>query len=147
MVRRSATPAGITGWDRSKPVVSDAQGSDKEPRVGFGGWFRPEGRYLRRVCHAGVTTETHDGWRLVPGKGPVEEDTRVTVKEKEIVYTRAEIARELERGAHQRLGGTAVRMIEDYRAGRLERYSDVADLLMLADLLPASDPLSPRRDR
>jgi hypothetical protein len=70
----------------------------------------------------------------------------VTITDTTITYTRDEIVEKLEAGAQARLGVTAVKMIDDYRQGRLERYSEVSDLVMLADLLPASDPLSPRRD-
>lgn len=54
---------------------------------------------------------------------------------------REEIVALLEQQAHQRLGRSAGEMLADYREGRLENPGDVADLLVLADLLPDSDPL------
>lgn len=54
---------------------------------------------------------------------------------------REQIVELLEQQARQRLGRSAREILRDYRAGRLENPGDVADLLILGDLLPDSDPL------
>lgn len=54
---------------------------------------------------------------------------------------REQIVELLERQARQRVGRSAHDVLRDYRAGRLENPGEVADLLVLADLLPEDDPL------
>jgi hypothetical protein len=54
---------------------------------------------------------------------------------------RDEIAREIEAGAQERLGMSAGQLVDAYRKGTLEDPSDVADLLVLSDLLADDDPL------
>lgn len=58
-----------------------------------------------------------------------------------VQLTREEILRRLETGARQRRGMSAGEMLSRYRRGLLEDPCDVADLLALADLLRADDPL------
>ena len=62
--------------------------------------------------------------------------TNNTVRE----LTREEILAILEAGTQRRLGMTAQAMLCAYRHGRLEDPGAVADLLVLADLLPPDDP-------
>jgi hypothetical protein len=57
---------------------------------------------------------------------------------------RDEIARELEDGARERLGMSARDLVSAYKRGTLEDPSDVADLLVLSDLLHDDDPLLSR---
>jgi hypothetical protein len=47
----------------------------------------------------------------------------------------------LEAGARERLGCEAAEMIARWRAGELTDAGEVADLLVLADLLGENDPL------
>ena len=58
-----------------------------------------------------------------------------------IELTRDEILRRLESGARRRRGLSAHEMLQRYRVGKLDEPCDVADLLALADLLPANDPV------
>lgn len=58
-----------------------------------------------------------------------------------LYLNREQIVELLEQQAQQRLGRSARELLRDYRGGRLENPGDVADLLILADLLPDSDPL------
>lgn len=55
--------------------------------------------------------------------------------------SRDEIADLVEREAQRRRGLSARQLLGAYRQGRLESPGDVADLLVLADLLPQDDPL------
>jgi hypothetical protein len=55
--------------------------------------------------------------------------------------TRDEIVERLERGLNRRLGRSAREVLVAYRAGKLDDPGRVADLLILADLLPEDDPL------
>lgn len=55
--------------------------------------------------------------------------------------SRDEIADLIERQAQRRRGLSARQLLGAYRQGRLENPGDVADLLVLADLLPQDDPL------
>ena len=54
---------------------------------------------------------------------------------------REEILAILEAGARSRLGMTAQAMLCAYRYGQLEDPGAVADLLVLADLIPPDDPV------
>ena len=54
--------------------------------------------------------------------------------------SRDEILKRLDYGARLRLRMSAEEMIRAYRAGRLDDPGRVADLLVLADLLPDDDP-------
>lgn len=58
-----------------------------------------------------------------------------------IEMTRDEILGILEKGAQERRGVSAGRLLADYRAGRLEEPGEVADLLLLGGLLPHDDPV------
>jgi hypothetical protein len=58
-----------------------------------------------------------------------------------IELTREQILERLEQGAQRRRGVSARELLQAYIAGRLEDPGAVADLLMLADLLPEDDPL------
>ena len=51
------------------------------------------------------------------------------------------IVRLIERGAHERRGISARRLVRAYRRGQLREPGEVADLLALADLLPDDDPI------
>jgi hypothetical protein len=55
--------------------------------------------------------------------------------------TRDDILARLESGARRRRGLSAADLLARYRAGSLDEPCEVADLLALADLLPADDPL------
>jgi len=55
--------------------------------------------------------------------------------------TREEILAILEAGARRRLGMSAQAMLCAYRHSQLEDPGVVADLLVLADLLPPDDPV------
>ena len=55
--------------------------------------------------------------------------------------SREEIIGRLERGAQHRLRMSAEEMVQAYRKGRLSDPGCVADLLALAHLLDARDPL------
>ena len=55
--------------------------------------------------------------------------------------TREEILERIEQGARKRLGVSARELVLAYRARRLDDPGRVADLLVLADLLPEDDPL------
>jgi len=83
----------------------------------------------------------------VPGK----EAITVTANASEpLVLTRDQIADLLERGAKERRGISARRLLRSYKRGQLYEPGEVADLLILADLLPEDDPLvaePPRRSR
>jgi hypothetical protein len=65
--------------------------------------------------------------------------------------SRDRIAGLIERGAQERRGVSARRLVRSYRRGRLQEPGEVADLLVLADLLPDDDaivaPPRPRRRR
>ena len=56
-------------------------------------------------------------------------------------WTRDDILKRLDDGAWRRLHLSAEEMLRAYRAGRLDDPGRVADLLVLADLLPNDDPL------
>ncbi len=58
-----------------------------------------------------------------------------------VQLSRDEILRRLETGARSRRGMSAGELLARYRKGTLEDPCDVADLLALADLLRADDPL------
>lgn len=58
-----------------------------------------------------------------------------------IELTREQIRERLERGAQKRRGMSARELLQAYMTGRLEDPGSVADLLVLADLLPEDDPL------
>ena len=58
-----------------------------------------------------------------------------------IQLTREDIAERLEQGARRRLGMSAEEFVRAYREGRLQEPCQVADLLALAQLLTAEDPL------
>lgn len=67
-----------------------------------------------------------------------------------LVLTRDQIADLLEHGAQKRRGVSARRLLRSYKRGQLYEPGEVADLLILADLLPEDDPLvaePPRRSR
>jgi hypothetical protein len=55
--------------------------------------------------------------------------------------SRDKVVRRLERGAQRRLNMCARDLVEAYRAGHLEEPGAVGDLLALASLLVATDPL------
>ena len=55
--------------------------------------------------------------------------------------TREQILERLERGAQRRRGMSARDLLQAYMVGRLEDPGAVADLLVLAALLPEDDPL------
>jgi hypothetical protein len=59
----------------------------------------------------------------------------------ELVLSREEIVARLEAGARERLGCDGAEMIARWRAGELTDAGEVADLLVLADLLGENDPL------
>jgi len=58
--------------------------------------------------------------------------------EKAIVLTAEQLMERLDAGAQERLGMTGSEMVSAYAQGRLPDASRVADLLVLADLLPPS---------
>jgi hypothetical protein len=58
--------------------------------------------------------------------------------------TRHQIVERIDRGARRRRGLSARELLEAYHAGRLEDPGAVADLLVLADLLPEDDPIFAR---
>jgi hypothetical protein len=58
-----------------------------------------------------------------------------------VTLTRKEIIEELERECQRRLGISAAELFRQYREGRLAEPGAVADLLILADLLPEDDAL------
>jgi hypothetical protein len=55
--------------------------------------------------------------------------------------TREEIVGEMERVAQRRRRLSAAEVIRRYRAGSLEDAGELADVLILATLLPEDDPL------
>jgi hypothetical protein len=55
--------------------------------------------------------------------------------------TRDEIIAELERVSQQRRHTSAAKILQAYRAGTLEDAGELADVLVLATLLPDNDPL------
>ncbi len=55
--------------------------------------------------------------------------------------SRDEIVQMLDEEAESRLGLTAAELLSRYRRGELEDVGDVADLLVIARLLPDDDPL------
>jgi hypothetical protein len=57
-------------------------------------------------------------------------------------WTRDEIVELLEKEAWARRGVDAATLIQSYRDGSLDDPGEVTDLLALAYLLPADDPLS-----
>jgi hypothetical protein len=59
----------------------------------------------------------------------------------ELVLSREEIVARLESGAREQLDCDASEMIARWRAGALTDAGEVADLLILADLLGEDDPL------
>jgi hypothetical protein len=62
--------------------------------------------------------------------------------------SRARIAGLIERGARERRGVSARALVRSYKRGRLKEPGEVADLLVLADLLPDDDPIvAPPRPR
>ena len=58
-----------------------------------------------------------------------------------VELTRDRIARLLEEGARKRRGVSARRLVRSYKRGGLQEPGEVADLLVLADLLPDDDPI------
>lgn len=56
-------------------------------------------------------------------------------------FSRDEIIAMLEEGANKRLGMSASQLLLAYRQGRLQEPGDVADLIVLAQLLDEDDPL------
>ena len=62
----------------------------------------------------------------------------VTHTENEIIMTRDEVMREIEHRVARR-GVTAAQVLRDHAAGRLDNPGDVADVLILADLLTERD--------
>jgi hypothetical protein len=54
--------------------------------------------------------------------------------------SREEIVGIIDRDARERRGISGRALVRTYRAGRLEDPGEVADLLVLADLLPDDDP-------
>ena len=58
-----------------------------------------------------------------------------------VTLTRSEIVEELERECQRRLQISAAELFRLYREGRLPEPGAVADLLILADLLPEDDEL------
>lgn len=59
----------------------------------------------------------------------------------EVELTRDDIVAALEEGARERLRISATELLRRYREGELSDAGLVADLLVLADLLQADDPL------
>lgn len=47
----------------------------------------------------------------------------------------------LETRSRKRLGISAKQMLKKYRTGKLESVGEVADLLVIADMLPPNDPI------
>jgi hypothetical protein len=58
-----------------------------------------------------------------------------------VTLTRSEIVEELERECQRRLQISAAELFRLYREGHLSEPGAVADLLILADLLPEDDEL------
>ena len=56
-------------------------------------------------------------------------------------FSRDQIIAMLEDGARDRLGVSASELLRAYRQGRLQDPGDVADLIVLAQLLDEDDPL------
>jgi hypothetical protein len=60
-----------------------------------------------------------------------------------IELTRDELVKLLDEEARQRGGMSARDMLRAYRSGQLDQTGEVADLLILGNLLPETDPLLP----
>lgn len=56
-------------------------------------------------------------------------------------HTREEIVAYIDGQARKRLKATARDMLRAWREGRLDVAGEVADLLVLADMLPEDDPI------
>ncbi len=61
----------------------------------------------------------------------------------DIALSRDEIIERIDKGARQRRGVSGRSLIAAYQEGRLEQAGDVADLLVLAELLEDNDPFFP----
>ncbi len=59
-------------------------------------------------------------------------------------FEREEIVQRIHRGALARCNMSGEELLTAYRGGRLEEPGEVADLLVLADLLADNDPLLSR---
>jgi hypothetical protein len=70
--------------------------------------------------------------------------SQVVVTETTREWTRNELVDVLEKQVWTRCGISAAELVRSYREGALEDSGSVADLLALAYLLPADDPLSIR---
>jgi imidazolonepropionase-like amidohydrolase len=79
--------------------------------------------------------QVHEGARMIAG------DTAMAMTDNTVrELSREEILTILEAGARRRLGVTAQAMLCAYRHGQLDDPGAVADLLVLADLLPPDEP-------
>lgn len=58
-----------------------------------------------------------------------------------VELTRDDILREIDAVAHARRGMSGAELLGAYAEGRLEDPGEVADILIIADLLPDDDPV------
>ena len=58
-----------------------------------------------------------------------------------IEMSRREILECIEEGAQARVGMSAIELLQRYREGRLSNPGEVADILVLSDLLDPDDPI------